>query len=205
VPTIAQFRAAILPHLGSPLTPEVAARLEFVACEPDDRVDLTQFEPLTVGEYTIAAEPFDDILDDLHVLHARHWQETEKYRHGLPLDPDYGAMSEDERCGRMVQFTVRHAGELVGNLRMYLCLSRHSGTPLAYEDTLYIAPEHRGGFLGVHVVRYVEAAMRALGVVEIEFDAKLVNRAGVILKRLRYEPVATKFVKVFPMGAKKED
>ena len=75
----------------------------------------------------------------------------------------------------------------------------HTGTVFAQEDTLFIVPEHRGGFLAVHLLRYVEQVLvGCLGVREIRADSKLVNNAGVLMRRLGYTPTAQQFVKVFP-------
>ena len=116
---------------------------------------------------------------------------------GLPMRPDYVAAMAQEQAGRMVQFTVRHAptGELVGNLRMYLAQSTHTQTPYAQEDTLYLKPEHRGGFTVMALLRFAEAALQSIGVQEIRIHSKLVNNADVLMRRMKYQPVALEFVK----------
>jgi GNAT superfamily N-acetyltransferase len=197
VSTIQNFRKILVPYLGQQLTPEVAARLEAGLCGKVAPVDITQFEPVEHAGYRIGVERFAEIVHELHALHERHWQETERYRHGLPLAPDYEAMIDDEMRGNLVQFTVRRGTALVGNLRMYLWVSRHSGTMFAEEDTLYLEPEHRGGFLAMRLLRYAESVLRALGAREIHADSKLINNADVLMRRMGYTPVALKFVKVF--------
>lgn len=198
-----QLRQAIGQHLGKVLTPEAAASIEVAArTAPDESIDPARFAPLVVGDYTIAAERFSAILHpELHYLHRLHWSETEKHRHGIALNPDYPAMLARERAGRLVQFTVRHRGELVGNCRMYLGLSLHSQTLFADEDTLFLVPEHRGSFLVIHLLRYVERCLIDLGAREIRANSKLVNRADVLMRRLGYRAVATQFVKIIEGGA----
>jgi len=150
------------------------------------------------GGLLFRAERMRDVLAELHPLHQAHWLETEKHRHGLPLAPDYDAMLADERAGRLVQFTARdERHELVGNLRMYLGVSRHSGTKFATEDTLYLAPKARGGFTALALMRFAERALLSIGVREIRADSKLVNNAGALMRRMGYEPVATQYVKIF--------
>lgn len=200
---IMQLRHALHAFAGRVITPGLAMAIEDAATFQQDRaIDPARFDPEWRGDYRIGVERFNDVLHELHPLHVKHWQETEKHRHGIALDPDYEAMSRAERAGRMLQFTVRHRCEwgapLVGNLRMYLAESLHSRTLLAEEDTLYIAPEHRGiGFLPMHLLRYAERALRAVGVREIRANSKLVNRADVLMRRMGYAAVATQFVKVF--------
>jgi hypothetical protein len=200
------LRDALVAHFDKTITPEVAARIFELALAPvDHSIDPSRFEPEWHCDYGVRVESLRSILPELHGLHVRHWQETEKHRHGLPLNPDYLAMRADERAGNLLQFTVRTRDhELVGNLRMYLGVSRHSGTRFAQEDTLFISPEHRGGLLPLRLMRYAERTLLALGVREIRADSKLINRADVLMRRMGYTPVATKFVKVFEAQASQE-
>lgn len=197
VPSLQDFRRAVATHLGQTLTPELAAYIEHTAgFEPPRPLDLLQFTPAQHERYVIGVERFAAIVGELHALHAAHWSETERHRHGLPLAPDYDGMVERERAGRLLQFTVRLDGVLVGNLRLFLVRSSHTGTTFAEEDTLYLRPEHRGGFLAMRLLRYAEAAVIALGVREIRANSKLVNRADVLMRRMGYTAVATQFVKL---------
>lgn len=192
------LRQAIGRHLGEVLTPDVAAAIEVGAYEtPDLSIDPAQFGALYRLGLLIQAERLRDIVDELHPLHQAHWLETEKHRHGLALAPDYGAMLDDERAGRLIQFTARDAGELVGNLRMYVGTSRHTGTKFAHEDTLYLSLKVRGGFAALALMRFAEQSLLSIGVREIRADSKLINNADVLMRRLGYEPVALQFVKVF--------
>jgi GNAT superfamily N-acetyltransferase len=173
-----------------------------VVDDADRAVDPASFVPReveTAGRlFVLAAESFRGIRGELEALHEAHWLETEKHRHGLALRPDYPALDFDERVGRLVQFTARCDGALVGHLRMYLGCSRHTSTRFAQEDTLYVIPECRGGMLGLALMRYAERCLLQMGVREIRADSKLVNHADVLMRRLGYTPVATQFVKVFP-------
>lgn len=180
------------------MTPVVASKLEaaFFAV-PDESVDVSKYEPLAYKDCVIRLEKFADVLPELHPLHVLHWGETERHRHGLKMRPDYEQMALRERRGRLVQVTARKAGVLVGHLRMLLCTSVHTQTEYGEEDTLFIAPEHRGGFLVMQMMRYAEGVLLDLGALEIRANSKLVNRADVLMRRLGYEPVAIQFVKVF--------
>ena len=191
------FRRAIAARIGQVLTPALCAAIEEDASVmPDLSIPLDQFETVRVGDYVIQTERFRDALPELKPLHEAHWQETESARHGLELAPDYDAMAADERAGRLLQFTVRHCGALVGNLRMYVLQSRHSANLVAVEDTLYIAPAHRGGLLGLKLLRYAEQCLVQIGVREIDANSKLVNGADVLMRRMKYTPVAIQFHKL---------
>lgn len=186
--------------LGRTLTPDVCAAIAtFVVDRAVRPVNVDQFRMARHGDYVVQAEPFEAVLPELHPLHELHWQETEGHRHGLEMNPDYDGMAFKAAMGELVQFTLRFGPEavLVGQLRMYLGQSMHTQTLLAREDTLFIHPDHRGGMLGMHLLRYAEAALRQIGVREIHADSKLLNKADVLMRRMKYRPVATQFVKVF--------
>ena len=150
------------------------------------------------GAYTLQAERFADVLPELHPLHERHYLETEKHRAGLALNPDYAGVLERERAGGVIQFTARTVlGELVGNMRVVIGTSSHTQTLFCEEDTFYVVPEHRGGFMAVRLWQFVESAVRSIGVREVRFNSKLANRADQMARYLKYQPVAQLFVKIF--------
>lgn len=192
-----RFRMAMAKHLGKTITPEIAAEIEAEAFhQPDRSIDPRQFEPLVHQGYVIGVESFREILAELKPLHAAHWGETELHRHRVKLNPDYQAMAARERAGRAIQFTVRHDGELVGHLQMYLIESDHTQTPVSEENTLFIRQDHRGGMLVMKLLRYAERALvRVRGPHMIRANTKLANRADVLMRRMGYEPFAMQFFK----------
>lgn len=194
---ISPLRQALGAHLGQVLTPELACAIEVVASAKPQLFDPAQFGCTEHDGYTIQAERMADIIPELHALHQAHWLETEKYRHGLELNMDYVRYCAIEAAGGLFQFTVRKDGELVGNMRMFVANSLHTQTPVATEDTLFISPAHRGGFLVMALLRFAEGALLSIGVRESRSNSKLVNRADVLLRRMGYEPVAIQMVKFY--------
>lgn len=194
------LRQTIGSFLGQVVTPEMAVAIELsaiAAALPHDPINPLKFGSVEKNGYMIQAERFADILSEIHPLHLAHWQETERHRHGLMMIPDYKSLLDDERAGKLIQFTVRKDGELVGNLRIYLGKSRHTSSKFATEDTLYLKPEHRGGMTAIALMRFAEGALLSIGVREIRADSKLINNADVLMRRMKYEAVAIKFVKIF--------
>lgn len=195
---ISPLRQALTQHLGCVLTPEVACAIEVEAARlPVVSFDTGQFGALHRDGYTIQAERMSGIIQELHALHEAHWLETEKYRHGLELNPDYVRYLATEASGGLVQFTIRKDGQLVGNMRMFLARSLHTQTPVATEDTIFISRDHRGGFLVMALLRFAESALLSIGVREIRSNSKLANRADVLLRRMGYEPFAIQMVKFY--------
>lgn len=164
----------------------------------DCTIDATQFAPVIYGKYTIACESFKNALPELHDLHVKQYEETEVHKAGIPRNFDYDTLLEKESQGGLLQFTSRitDTGELVGNMRVYINTSVHTQTKVCTEDTFYVVPEHRGGFMAVRLWKYVERCSIEIGVREIYFDSKMVNKADRMAKYLGYTPVAIKFAKV---------
>jgi GNAT superfamily N-acetyltransferase len=194
---VSPLRNSLAAHLGQVLTPEVAAAIELATVAPTENGHNPEFfGSVSHGGYTIAVERFSDIVLEMHALHELHWQETETWRHGLAMNPNYLEFVARERRGQLIQFTVRSPiGLLVGNLRMYLAESLHTQTRYASEDTLFIHPDHRGGFLAMALIRFAERSLHAIGIQEIRVNSKLVNKADVLMRRMKYQPVAIQFVK----------
>lgn len=192
-----RFRMAMSRHLGKQMTPEMAASIEAEAFhEPDRTIDPARFAPAHYNGYTLQVEHFHEVLPQLIPLHEAHYLETERHRQAIPLNPRYDNMQQRFRCGRGLQFTIRKDGVLVGHLREWLFESDHTGTPVAEEDTLYIAPEHRGGFLPLKLIAYAErCVLQLFPAFEARTNSKLVNRADVLMKRAKYTPFAIQHVK----------
>lgn len=189
---------AMARRAGQALTPSVAADI-LADIFPDKAYAPEQFGRLEYAGYSIQVEPFRMVLPELEVLHAAQWAETEKARFGVAMNPNYAYMAEQERAGQLIQFTARDAAtwELVGNMRVYLYRDLHAQQLTAKEDTFFVLPEHRGGFLAVRLWQFAEKSVVSVGVREVRFSSKLVNKADRMAKYLKYTPVGTEFIKVF--------
>lgn len=197
--SIDQLRKALASNLGKTLTPEVAVSIEMAARQiPDNRLNLEQFETKTYRGISFGAEYLADIIEEIHPLHEAHFQETEKHRLGFGLKMNYDYMTAAEMAGTMVQFTARtESGRLVGNIRMYIGESLHTGTLYASEDTFFMLPEYRKGFTSLRFWQYMEDCMKQIGVREIRTDSKVVNKVHKLNEYCGYTHVANKYVKVF--------
>lgn len=194
-----QLVALLKANVGYPLTAKLATRICMLAEQmpvlvPADRIE--SIPPQACGQVTFAIERMQDIEAEIRPLHRAHWEETEKHRHGLELNPDYETFKQYERAGRYVLFTVRQAGRLVGNCAMYLGMSAHTQTLVATEDTLYLLPEARRGTTGRAFIGYVEDGLQRLGVREIDITVKTVNRAERLFRMLGYRHVENGLTKI---------
>lgn len=191
----AQATLIIAPYIGQFLSQELASRLVAQFPAAGRPINLTAIEPQQCGSLTFQAERLIDIIPEIHPLHEAHWQETEEHRHGLALDLDYDSMVTEEQNGTMIQYTARADRRLVGNFRMYLRRSRHTGTMFAKEDTLYLAPEYRHGRNSLKFLEYPKASLRAMGIREFRADVKTGAPAAARLLEFRgFKPVGTEYV-----------
>jgi GNAT superfamily N-acetyltransferase len=184
-------------YLGQTMTPRVLAAMLADFPASGQPIDLAQLQPRTCGRLTFAAERFAHIREELEPLHAQHLSETEGYHRGIPLRPAYAAILVDELDGRLLQLTARDGGRLVGNLRLYLSVSRHTSQRIATEDTIYLLPEYRGGRNAQRFIQFAEDCLRALDVSEVYLDTKHSNQAASrLLGFMGYEEIATRRHKI---------
>jgi GNAT superfamily N-acetyltransferase len=193
---MSRLKQALEDNIGNRLTPELAIGLLHAAAEVQvSRID-PAYPAFEYVDYTIQHEFLENVLDEIKPIHRAHWEETEGYRHGIALDPDYDYMVNAERTGRFMLFTVRTNGQLVGNCMMYLTQSTHTRKWIAEEDTIFIDKEHRKGRIGIKLIQYVERVLATLGVTEIRVTVKTVNRVGDLLQALGYQHTANQLIKV---------
>lgn len=193
---LSDLQSSLREFMGRAITPEIAARLYAAAAfQPDEHINPGLFSEELFQGYVIRVELLADIIKEIHPLHLLHWEETEKYREGVAMSTDYEPLLTAERAGKMLQFVVRHNGALVGNLRLYLFKSAHTGLLSASEDTLFIHPEHRIPWLALRLMRYAERALRACGVHDYTVDSKLANGSDALMRRIMGKPVALTFHK----------
>lgn len=197
--TVDSLRKAIAAHLGVELTPEIAVAIELASHDTDDHsLRPAMFPVQHYRDLTFQVESFRDIQQEIHVLHELHFAETERHLGGISLNPDYQYLRDRERQGTLVQFTARSNGKLVGNLRMYLATSVHTGSKIAEEDTFFLLPECRKGFIAIRFLQYVEECLvRILGVREIRANSKIVNNAHRLMDYMGYRHFANQYVKIF--------
>jgi hypothetical protein len=195
-----QFRTAMVKYLGWEMTPEVAAAIEREAfAVPDNSHDPAKFGMKEYKGLVFQVERIRDIVDEIHPLHEAHFAETEKHLLGFELKPNYEYFIASEMQGSLIQFTCRdiESGKLVGNIRMYVNTSLHTGTLVASEDTYYVSPEYRKGFAALRFWQFMESCLQSIGVREIYTDSKLVNKVNKLNEYCGYKHIANTYIKVF--------
>lgn len=202
---MSELPAILVKYKGQTLDAATIIAIVNEACAvPDLRVPIAHIAPAELRGFVFAVERYADCLEELKPLHAAHWQETEKYRHGLALNPDYDGFLRMEMAGSLLLFTIRRDGELVGQTTMKTYTSMHSQTKVANEDSLFLREDCRGNpFVMLSFIRYVIEALESVGVVEIRVSSKLVNKADKLMVRAGFKPFAVQLVKM--VGAAKHE
>lgn len=181
------LRLALSHNIGNRLTPEVASQIEFIACGGEDlSVDPSTFGSAEYLGYRLQVEDMSLILASLSVLHDEFVAET------MPgvVGPRWDAkrLVFLQRAGRLLQFTIRHGAELVGQSRMILSTSSRTGQVVAQEETFYIQPTHRVGMLAYRLMTFGEPILtHHFGVKEIAVKSRR-RVVQLMLKRLGFSP-----------------
>ena len=145
----------------------------------------------TVATVTMRRERVSELWDEITPLLHRHWEEVAVYR-DIPLMPDREVYAAMEMAGYLRCYTARAeaSGELIGYAVFVVRRALHYITSLqAMSDVVYLAPEHRGGLVGMRMLRYAEEQLRAEGVQVVLHHAKLGHPAlARCLERMGYAP-----------------
>lgn len=191
-----ELPAILVKYKGQTLDAATIIAIVNEACAvPDRRVPIAHIAPMELRGFVFAVERYADCLEEMKPLHAAHWQETEKYRHGLALNPDYDGFMRMEMAGSLLLFTIRRDGELVGQTTMKTYTSMHSQTKVANEDSLFLREDCRGSVVAIiGFLRYVMAGLASTGVLEVRVSSKLVNSADKLMRRVGFKPFATQLV-----------
>ena len=126
-------------------------------------------------------------------LLERHWQEVAFYK-DIPLEPDWELYQVTESIGRLRIFTARIRGELVGYAAFLLNRNPHyKSSWQASQDVLFVAPEHRNGRIGAHLILFAERRLRMeKPPVQVTYQHSKASEEldiGPLLDRLGYELV----------------
>jgi hypothetical protein len=135
--------------------------------------------------HVYAAEPLADVLAELLPLTQRHFAETQRHREA-GCTPDITVYERLAAAGTLRVFTVRLIpSELVGYCLMIVRRHHHTNQVRAFEDLLYIAPEHRGD--GKSFVRWCDQQLKLEGVEVVQRVCQTKHDHGRMFERMGYD------------------
>ncbi len=129
------------------------------------------------------------------VLANEHWASTKSYRRHEPFNPSYERYKSYNDCGFFRLVTARDEDALVGYFGVYVMPSMHSQLLTANEDTLFLAPSHRGGTNAFRFIKHIIAQCSEWRVHELLFSCEIDNETGIkgILLKLDFKPVIMQY------------
>jgi GNAT superfamily N-acetyltransferase len=134
-----------------------------------------------------AIERITERWDELAPLSAAHFAEVADLPKGLSLDQN--GYANAERIGAHLFFTARDVnGKLVGYLSMFLRRHVHAKVLSAYQDAVYLLPEHRQGWNAQGLIAMADAYLRDHGVGVVYHFAPTAHDYGAVLRQLGYNP-----------------
>lgn len=108
-----------------------------------------------------ARESIRDLMFEVQPMLQAHWEEI-AFDRTIPLAPRWEVYLQTEDAGILRCYTVRDHGMLIGYAAFFVNYSLHYGGSLqAAQDIIYVDPLYRSGRVGLGLIRYYEAALKA--------------------------------------------
>ncbi len=134
-------------------------------------------------------ERLTDLWDEVRPLAEAHLAEvSELARHGLDLDRDCYARLEAAGGHLFVTARAGEMGRLVGYLSLYVKRAPHAKVKAAWQDAIYLAPEHRAGWNAQGLIAAADTALRDAGVAIVYQLVPTTHDFGPVLRQLGYNP-----------------
>lgn len=118
-----------------------------------------KFKNYEIGEFLV-----ETAIDDLKVLHAAHYAETEVHYKRHTVEVDYPYYIKRQAEGSLYAFGATvDARQLVAYLFMYLLRSAHDSSMVATADMFFLLPEHRGSGIARRLLQVAQERLKELG------------------------------------------
>lgn len=153
-------------------------------------------QPSIKSEVAYARETLSRFIDEAFPLLSDHWQEVSHYS-DIPLDPDLVRYHSSEDQGMLRVYTARVGGKLAGYSVFLVNHNAHYASSLqAQQDVLFVHPDFRRGRLGIRLIDFADAELKAEGVQVVTHHVKVKHLAlAAILERKNYELVEVIYAK----------
>ena len=145
---------------------------------------------------TYQQESVVTVINDVTDLARFDWDEISHDKDAYPFDPNWDLYKSLEDNNALFIFTARDKGKLVGYFSVVKTPSLHSrGKFIFCNDVIYLHREHRRGFVGVKLFRFVESCLRDDGCTNLQVVFTDKYDITPLLLRLDYSHIETKFEK----------
>jgi predicted GNAT superfamily acetyltransferase len=134
---------------------------------------------------TIRALTVDE-LETLTSLQRQHYNEVALDK-SMRLSPDWLRFRALEQQGSLLALAVQVGSDVVGYSVGILYRHLHYSDHLVYQnDVLFVDVEHRGGSVGLKLIRETEKRAREAGCSRVAWHAKEGTKLDALLPRLGY-------------------
>jgi len=141
---------------------------------------------------TIQRERFEDAIEDLTPLLARHWREIAEDKDEVPLSPGYDIYCDLDSGDKLLFVTVRNDEVLLGYFIGILGPGLHyQETFECHMDIAYVDPEIRRTKVGYKLFQFVEDELKKIGVKRWFVNSKLKHDLSSFYEKLGFSAIET--------------
>ena len=155
----------------------VTVSTDSTATVNESRVPKTEIRLCTLDEFKVLAEP----------LFEEHYEEIARNKQVMVLKPDEETYRKAEEMGTIFILSARQNDVLIGYSVNFVSNHLHyADLKLAQNDLLFISKEHRGGRVGLRLIKDTENHAKSLGCKLMLWHCKPSTPLNEILPRLKY-------------------
>ncbi|NUX58645.1 GNAT family N-acetyltransferase [Paraburkholderia youngii] len=137
---------------------------------------------------TFATETVDEVRPDIGPLLEKHYEEVAMHKDAISLAPDWARYQQLENQDRLMAFTARDDGRLIGYSVWFMDMHIHyAGALIATNDVIFVDKDYRRGTnAGTDLILYSEKMLKQIGVTKALWHIKFDHDWSAILKRRGY-------------------
>jgi len=129
----------------------------------------------------------DEMLAQANVLFEEHYEEIARNKQIMKLKPDEETYRKMESAQQIFILSARQDDVLIGYSVNFVTNHLHyADLKLAQNDLLFISKEHRGGRIGLKLIKETEKHATSLGCKLMLWHAKENTTLAAMLPRLKY-------------------
>lgn len=153
---------------------------------------------LGTNAFKYAREDLSLVKEEAQTLLKNHWEEIALNKTKIKLNPDWEVYNSLYQSGQLGIYTARKEEKLVGYFVVIATPNPHYKDHIfAVNDILYLAPEHRKGFVGAKLIKFAEKDLKELGVSVLTINTKVHKPFDSLMEHLGFgliERVYSKYI-----------
>jgi GNAT superfamily N-acetyltransferase len=137
---------------------------------------------------TYAIESVDEVRPDIGPLLELHYAEVAMHKATIALAPDWERYKTLENADRLLAFTARDDGKLIGYSVWFMDMHIHyTGALIATNDVIFVHKDYRRTTTaGTDLILYSEKMLKLIGVTKAVWHIKFDHDWSAVLRRRKY-------------------